>query len=336
MCELRRKGYGSVTSIPASGKIFIIGDLHEQVDILLDIFEHIQSNQDTCLDLNPDNKIIFTGDIITPTKSFLSSDSVLGLDNADPQCFRGDSIVRAITMLLALYPNQVIPINGNHEIGFYLGTHLEKYPCTKYHPSLFQDILSSHYAGSASIENHTLYAQIIEHLPLAVFIQQQAHRHLIIHSPGSHTLPSEQELLQTRNILDWVNNSRYIDIIKGHGDITKVQEHAKQLGAQSMFFGHAAPDGLLMAMAEKRWLKKDNDNSALGFDKQNNCFVDSQTRTMHSGYVCLDFDNDRNYVIPMTSINTHHHCSALALQATRLPKPKSWSTKWQHIMKTLS
>ena len=43
--ERHKKQVGGIFHINGKGKIFIIGDLHEQVDILLDIFEHIQSNQ---------------------------------------------------------------------------------------------------------------------------------------------------------------------------------------------------------------------------------------------------------------------------------------------------
>ena len=325
-------------TIPASGKIFIIGDLHEQVDILLDIFAHIQSNPETNLDANPQNKIILLGDIITPTKSFLSSNTVLGLNQANPDYLRGDIIVRAITMLISLYPNQIIPINGNHELGFYIGTKLETSSNVPYHPSLFQDILSSHPIGSASIENYKFYSQMIELLPMIVFIQGQNQRYALMHSPGSLPLPTDYELKAANHIAAWTTSrsDTYLNVLKGHGSISKTNEYAKALGASKLFFGHAAPDGLLLAMAEKRWIKADTNPGALGFNNCNGCFVDSQTRTIHSGYIALDFDNNEERVINMTNISEQHPASQLALQATQIPKPKDWSKKWQYIIRTLS
>lgn len=336
LAALRRRRYSCVTTIPATGKIFIIGDLHEQVDILLDIFNHIQANPETSLELNPNNKIILLGDLITPTKSFLSSNTVLGLDQADPDHLRGDIMVRAITMLIALYPDQIIPINGNHELGFYLGVLLEREPNLNYHPLLLQDILSSHHIGSASISNYKFYAQVIETLPMMVFIQKPKERYVIMHSPGAHPLPTEQQLLQTKYILDWTTpkTEAYLNVTKGHGNINQLQEYAQALNASKLFFGHAAPDGLIMAAAEQRWIKTDNNPGVLGFNGAG-CFVDSQTRTIHSGYISLDFDNNQEAVITMPSIISKHPESQLALQATQIQKPQDWSTKWQKVIKSL-
>ena len=338
LAELRRKQYQCATTIPASGKIFIIGDLHEQVDILLDIFAHIQSNPENNLNTNPQNKIILLGDIITPTKSFLSSDTILGLAHANPDQLRGDIIVRAIITLISLYPNQIIPINGNHEIGFYIGTKLETNINMPYHPSLFQDVLSSHPIGSASIENYKFFAQAIELLPMIVFLQNKNRRYALMHSPGSLPMPTEQDLKQTKHILDWTTSKSnvFLNIFKGHGNINKTQDYAKALNANKIFFGHAAPDGLLLAITEKRWNKIDNNPGALGFNNKNGCFVDSQTRTIHSGYIILDFDNNKETVINMTNIVQQHPDSQLALQATQIPKPPNWSKKWQYIIRTLS
>lgn len=337
LVELRRKAYGCITTVQASGKIFIIGDLHEQVDILLDIFAHIQSIPDNNLDLNPNNKIIFLGDIITPTKSFLSTDTVVGLNHANPDTLRGDSITRAIISLIARYPNQIIPINGNHEMGFYLSSLLEKRPRYCYHPLLLQDVLSSHPIGSASVQNYKFYTQIIELLPMAILIQQQAQQHLVMHSPGAFPLPTCQELFNTKHITDWLSPKTdiFLNVLRGHGDITKIHEYAKHFDVNTIFFGHAAPDGLSIATKERRWNKTDNNSGALGFGNASACFVDSQTRTHHSGYICLDFINNKKSVTPMPSITTKHSCSESALKATLIPKPPEWSKQWQYITKTL-
>jgi len=336
-----KKQVGGIYHISGQGKIIVIGDLHEQVDILLDVFAHIQENPKLNLDKNKDNKIVLLGDIISPTKSILTQTSPLGLDNALPEWLRGDPIIRVTSWLIANYPNQFFIINGNHEVGLALGSLLQNNSRTPYHPLLFQEILSSHHMGAASVINHQHMTKRVMLSPMLIQIDMSnGQKYMLGHTPGCLEFPDLTEILNTKDWMSWIrpgNNNVLFNVFIGHGNIDEqtTLNMRKQLNSDIFFFGHAAPEGMLSAYASKRLLKTDGYDGAIGFNSGGGCYVDSQTRTQHSGYIILDCDTYNHSVIAMSDIQTKHHCTDLAISACKISAEGDWKKQWINILKVI-
>ena len=112
---------GQVRTLPNTGKVIVIGDLHEQGDNLVAILKDIQDNPKTNLDNNPDVKILFLGDVFSTTKSQpdgyqkpISGNDILNKTYSEVTN-------RLLTLLLAKYPDQIHTVVGNHDLGIITG-----------------------------------------------------------------------------------------------------------------------------------------------------------------------------------------------------------------------
>ena len=200
-------------------------------------------------------------------------------------------------------------------------------------------MLSSHYLGASPA---TLY----EHMTLRValspmlikIVSPRQETYMFMHSPGNVEMPGMPEILASSDWMHWIRphtDNKLFNIFMGHGNISKepMLQTCNKLSADYLCFGHAAPGGLLSALATKRLIKTDSHPGAIGFNTGSSCYVDSQTRTIHSGYIILDTMTHEHTAVDMTQVNTRHPCSDLALQAAQIPHSESWKTQWMTTLK---
>lgn len=109
---------GSLQTLPNTGKVIVIGDLHDQGDNLLAILQDIQDNPDTNLDKNPDVKILFLGDFFSIPKATIGADTTppLSAGNVAGKA-HSEATNRLLTLLMAKYPDQIHGVAGNHDFG---------------------------------------------------------------------------------------------------------------------------------------------------------------------------------------------------------------------------
>ena len=318
---------GVLKTLPNTGKVIVIGDLHEQSDNLLSILKDIQSNPETNLDKNPDVKIMFLGDIFSGNKT--GPNSRVGHQD-------GELINRLTTLLMAKYPDQIHSIMGNHDMGIITGEKyindptfkLKEFSLTekdqiKNDPNLTQDekdkllsylddydikrsmmlsdAASSHPDSTGATTNKKHMVEKINNTPLATVIGDKSKGEtvrLFVHSPPSNHMPELNILKNASSVQDVADDPQnaLLTIMMGEPDIVKNPKKLRALldkmGVDEIYFGHFGTHSL-MDNGKPILNKTDNVlDSPLGSFEGGGNYIDSQGKDSNSGYMIVDLDKD--------------------------------------------
>jgi hypothetical protein len=301
MKEQRNNGVrkGAVTFLPNKGKAFILGDTHERFDNVIAIYEQIQSNAGTNLDMNPDNKIILNGDAFSMSKEGQENGQV-----GSRGSLRGEAMLRLLTYLMARHPDQVFMTNGNHEMGVLLALKSRQDPSWRSVRSSgnnFKDLPRE----QLGVSNIKLLIDLIQNNGLAVAIGDKSKgetARIITHTAGENReQPTAAEMANESDPMQW--REKYYPVYNGWSDLTPagLQKGISKTGSDKRYFGHVDPSTMKEFMGDDAEAVDDR-QTPVGAYKGGGVFVDTQTGGKNSGYIEVDLDKDHDTVHRMDEV----------------------------------
>lgn len=300
---------GGLIELPNKGKTFVIGDSHERFDNVLAIFQQIQSGAETNLDQNPDNKIVFNGDAIFPSKKH---EEQLGKKDS----LRGEGMLRLIGFLMARYPDQVFMTNGNHEMGALYDIKVKEDPAWQSKQPNYNGLGHDDPREGLGISNIKFALDLIKNNGIMVKIGDKEKGEpvrIIAHAAGpdmSHGKvpfnPHFTQVAAENDPMEW--REKFYSIYDGWSELNPqfYEKIRKQMGADKVYFGHVAPTTMqkLMKRGESPAIEKRN--SPVGEFKGGGVFVDSQTNSDLSGYIEIDLDANKETTHTMDKVLAHY------------------------------
>lgn len=307
---------GVVETIPKSGRGFVIGDLHNNIQNLVAIMGKIQKNKETNLDKNPNNKIIFLGDMLSTGK-----ESPRNLPAFPRGGLWGESLQRYITWLRVRYPDQVFVLNGNHEVDYHGRAHedLKKPGQLAYSDPVREAMIQL--SGSQDhngLDNDELHYEQINLTPLVITAGNRAKgekTRVFQHAPNSAVgYKTIAELESFNNPLTRFDEAvEYYKPDEDELDEASNIARRQPMAADLIYCGHLSSRTMNNAITRGDAVKTDTSPGLVGEYKGGVVYVDSQAEDERSGYVEIDFDNDNvpDKTYTMKEVLRNHHPSKL-------------------------
>jgi len=356
---------GVVKTLPNTGKIIVIGDTHEQTDNIIHILNDIQSNPETNLDLNPDTKIVFLGDLLSGSKA---GDPNALVADRQTQNQTGEVSNRLMTLLMAKYPDQIHSIMGNHDLGILIGDKYvqdQTYKLPEYgkadidaiqqDPSLsdaekqrkinmiknytenremmLTDAQSSHPRATLSASNEQHIVDKLKQTPGVIIVGDKTKGEkvrMFVHSPPTANLDNLDNFKNNTydNYLDNPIATLFDHMVRSPGatDTATMRAALNKLGVDEVYFGHLAPKTMEQAITNNHFKKTDGVNSPVGQNDGGGNYVDSQTRTERSGYMVIDLNQDKSTTRLMPGAIGQNSNNPAAQRTTNTAKTAKTST----------
>jgi hypothetical protein len=264
---------GGLMRLPKRGKAFIVGDIHEQLDHLLAAVDKAE------LDKNPHHKIIFLGDALSPSK-------IKEPNNKTPQ---RESTYRVLTWLRARYPDQIIAINGNHEMGIMAA--VNGFNSDDEHT---RDAIKIGSVDSMSLKDKKAAAAIISLSPNVIQIGDKTKGEFT--RTMQHGSGIDKDPIDIDEVAKADTPEKRVQRLKRFfvGKKTITEEGLKKANAASRsdktYFGHIDPEKM-SSLLDSGEVKSKKRRGAVAELDGGGVFIDSQSKAL-GGIVEIDLEDD--------------------------------------------
>jgi hypothetical protein len=286
---------GGLQQIEKKGRGFVVGDVHNNIQNLAAILHRIQSDPSTNLDNNPDNKIIFLGDTISPSKEGPAN----AIDSSGAP-LHGEAMQRFITWLRVRYPNQVLMINGNHDMFYYAGARerIAGSPIPNLHPVAEMQTMLWGMQEVNGLNNDAHHHARLGLTPIMIRVGDASKGEkvrIFQHAPGDDNSPTPDEVAKMQDPEARVNEG--LGTYNGHGAINQqgFLDRNKRFGSNQIYFGHLVASSMrdkVKSGGIAKTDKTDQSDGAIGELEGGGVFVDSQLHDDRSGFIEINFDDD--------------------------------------------